>query len=45
MRETLKHNSTHAIFLIMLYKNMKSLIFKVLGVFVYCFIDKCVCVY
>ena len=44
MRKTIKHNSTREIYLIMYYKNGKSLIFKVLGVFVYCFIEKYVCI-
>ena len=43
-RKTLKCDSAHAIALIMLYENSKSPIFKVLGVAVYCFIEKYVCV-
>ena len=44
MRGKLKHNSTYAIALIMLYENRKSLIFMVLGAVVYFFIDKYMCV-
>ena len=44
MSKTLKHDSTHVIDLIIFYENRKSLIFKVLGVVVYCFILKYVCV-
>ena len=40
MRKILKHNSTRSISLIIFYEKKKSLIFKVLGVTVYCFIDK-----
>ena len=44
MRKTLKHNMARDIARIMFYDKSKSLIFKVLVVFVYCFIDKHVCV-
>ena len=44
MRKTIKHESTCDIALIMFYENRKSLIFNVLGVVVYCFIEKYVCV-
>ena len=44
MRKTRKHKSTCTISLIMFYKNIKSLIFKVFGVVVYRLIDKYVCV-
>ena len=45
MRKTLKHDSACDIALIMFYKNRRSLIFKVLGIFVYSFIYKYVCVF
>ena len=44
MRKTLKHDSTHAIVMIVFCKNRKSPIFKVLGVVVYCLIESFVCV-
>ena len=44
IRRTLKQESTFIIALIMLYENRKSLILKVLGVVVCCFIEKYVCV-
>ena len=43
-RKTLKHDSSHAITLTMFYHNRKSVILKVLGVVVYCFIEKYVSV-
>ena len=43
-RKTLKDGINHAIALIMLYENRKPLIFKVLGVVLYCFNGKYVCV-
>ena len=43
MRKTFKHVSARAIDMIMFYKNMKSLIFKVLVYFAYCFINKYMC--
>ena len=43
MRKILKHESNHAISLIMSYENSNSLVFKVLGVFVYFFIYKYLC--
>ena len=42
--KTLKQNNNCFVYIIMFYFNMKSLIFKVLGVVVYCFIKKYVCV-
>ena len=44
MSKTLKRDSTCDISLIVFYDNSKSLILKVWGVVVYCFIDKYVCV-
>ena len=44
MRKKLKHDIDRSIALIMFYENRKSLIFKMLGVFVYWFIEKYVCV-
>ena len=42
--KTIKHDITRAIDMIMLYKNRKPLVFKVLGIVVYCFNEKYVCV-
>ena len=42
--KTLIQDNTCAIALIMFYNNNKSLTFMVLGVVVYCFIEKYVCV-
>ena len=44
MRKTLKQDNNRVITLIMFYVNRKSLIFKVLIIFVYWFIEKDVCV-
>ena len=44
MSKTLIQDNTCAIALIMFYNNNKSLTFMVLGVVVYCFIEKYVCV-
>ena len=44
MRKALKNGSTRAIALIVFYYNRNSLVFKVLGVVVYFFIDKYLCV-
>ena len=44
MRKTPKQNNECVIALIMFYENRKSVIFKVLGVVVYEFIEKYVCV-
>ena len=44
MRKTPKHDITHAVSMIMIYKNSKILVFKVLGVVVYSLIDKYLCV-
>ena len=45
MSKILKHNSSHAIDIIVFYKIRKSIIFKVLDVVVYWFIKKYVCVH
>ena len=44
MGKTLKKDNTCVIALIMFYENRKSLIFKVLGVVVYCFSEIYICV-
>ena len=44
MKKTVKRDSTRDISMIMFYNNRQSLIFKVLGVSVYWFLGKCVCV-
>ena len=44
MRKTIKQDNTRVAALIMFYENTKSLIFKVLGVVVYFFLKKYVCV-
>ena len=43
-KEKIKHNSTSAISMIMFYEKKKTFILKLLGVVVYCFIKKYVCV-
>ena len=40
MSKKLKQDNTCVIALIMLYENRKSLIFKLLGVVIYCFLEK-----
>ena len=44
LRKTLKQDNTPVIALIMFYYKKKSLIFKVMDVVVYCFIENYVCV-
>ena len=44
MSKTLKQDSTRVSFLVVFYKNNKALIFELLGVVVYLFIEKYVCV-
>ena len=43
MRKTPKQDNYHVMDIIIFYYNSKSLIFKVLGVVVYFFIEKCLC--
>ena len=40
MRKVLKNNKSHVMSLLMLYKQIKTTLFKVLGSVIYCFIDK-----
>ena len=44
MRKTLRYGSNRAISQTMFYEKRKSIILKVLGVVIYCFIDRNVCV-
>ena len=44
IRKTTKQDNINFIDIIMFYKIRKSTIFKVLSIFVYCFIEKYVCV-
>ena len=39
----MKNDKTRVLALLMLYDNRKSLVFKVLGVVIYCILDKHVC--
>ena len=43
-KKTMKYDSIHVIVIIIFYDNRKLLIFKLLGIVVYWFLEKCFCI-
>ena len=45
IRKILFHYKTYILCLLMFYKNIHKIIYKVIGTMIYCIMEKCVCLY
>ena len=44
MRNVIKNDNTHVLAILMFYENRKFVVYKVLGVVIYCILEKYVCI-